>query len=541
MNHSTLSAEEFDYIVVGAGSAGCVLANRLSLNPDVRVLLLEAGGRDWHPFIHMPAGLAKLVNVTSLNWNYYTEPEPELNNRRLYWPRGKVLGGSSAINAMCYCRGHHADYDHWQELGNPGWGSADMLRHFKATEANARPGIDTTYHGTDGELSVEDLRYHNPLTDIFLQACEETGLPLTDDFNGPHQRGFGLYQVTQKNGTRHSTAQAFLKPARHRPNLAVWTHARAEKILLQHTGQGPQAVGVALRHKGKPRQVRTTGEVILSGGALNSPQLLMLSGIGNAAELAKHGIETVVDLPGVGQNLQDHLDVCLVQRCTQAVTYDTVNDLKVGLQYYLMGHQGPGASNIAEAGGFWQTELAEDDRPDVQFHFVPAILDDHGRNRINGSGYTLHMCFLRPRSRGHLTLASANPTEPVRIFANYLSDSFDLQVMKAGFHLQRQIFSAKAFKPYRGPEIFPGDAAQSEADIEAFIRQKAETIYHPVGTCKMGPIERDPLAVVDSQLRVHGVAGLRVADASIMPTLVSGNTNAPTIAIASKLAEIINP
>ncbi len=536
MNHPNTSSEQFDYIIVGAGSAGCVLANRLSADPGTSVLLLEAGGRDWHPFIHMPAGLAKLVNIKSLNWNYTTEPEPQLNNRRLYWPRGKVLGGSSSINAMCYCRGHRADYDRWQALGNEGWGFDDMLTHFKATEANARPDIDAEYHGTNGDLSVEDLRYHNPLTDTFLQACEETGLPRTDDFNGPHQRGFGLYQVTQKNGARHSSAAAFLKPAMDRPNLTVWTHAMAEKILLEDSGTGPRAAGVHLKHRGKPVLARANKEVILAGGALNSPQLLMLSGIGEANELEKHGITPCVNLPGVGKNLQDHLDVCLVQGCTQPITYDTINDLKVGLQYYLLGHQGPGASNVAEAGGFWQTELAEDDRPDVQFHFVPAILDDHGRNRIKGSGYTLHMCFLRPRSRGHLSLASANPATPVRIHANYLSDPFDLAVMKAGFKLQRHIFSAPAFAPFRDTEIFPGESAQSDADIEAFIRQKAETIYHPVGTCKMG---QDDMAVVDAQLRVHGVSGLRVADASIMPTLVSGNTNAPTIAIASKLAELL--
>ncbi len=536
MSHATA---EFDYIIVGAGSAGCVLANRLSSNPANRVLLLEAGGRDWHPFIHMPAGLAKLVNIQSLNWNYETEPEPQLNNRRLYWPRGKVLGGSSSINAMCYCRGHRADYDHWQAQGNPGWGFNDMLKHFKATEANQRPGIDPAYHGASGELSVEDLRYHNPLTDTFLRACEESGLPLNDDFNGARQRGFGLYQVTQKNGARHSTAQAFLKPAMHRSNLTVWTHARAEKILLKNTGRGVQATGIALKHNRRLVRVHSEKEVILTGGALNSPQLLMLSGIGDTDQLKQHGIETRIHLPGVGQNLQDHLDVCLVQACTQPVTYDTVNDLKVGLQYYLLGHRGPGASNIAEAGGFWRTELAEDDRPDLQFHFVPAILDDHGRNRIPGSGYTLHMCFLRPRSRGHLALASANPEQPVRIYANYLSDAFDLEVMKAGFHLQRQIFSAGAFDAFRGAEIFPGSTAQSDADIEAFIRHKAETIYHPVGTCKMGPIDGDPQAVVDHQLRVYGVNGLRVADASIMPTLVSGNTNAPVIAIADKLAGML--
>jgi choline dehydrogenase len=527
---------EFDYVIVGAGSAGCVLANRLSANPHNRVLLLEAGGRDWHPFIHMPAGLAKLVNIQSLNWNYTTEPEPQLNNRRLYWPRGKVLGGSSSINAMCYCRGHRADYDHWQALGNPGWGFEDMLAHFKATEANARPGIDTAYHGTKGDLSVEDLRYHNPLSDTFLQACEESGLALSDDFNGPHQRGFGLYQVTQKNGARHSSAEAFLKPVRQRPNLTVWTHALAEKVLLEDSPRGPRAVGVQLRRKGQAQQVRANKEVILAGGALNSPQLLMLSGIGEATELEKHGITVRVDLPGVGKNLQDHLDVCLVQGCRQPITYDTINDLKVGLQYYLGGHRGPGASNVAEAGGFWQTTLAEDDRPDVQFHFVPAILDDHGRNRIKGSGYTLHMCFLRPRSRGHLSLASADPGQPVRIHANYLSDPFDLAVMKEGFKLQRRIFAASAFDAFRDREIFPGEAAQSDEAIEAFIRQKAETIYHPVGTCKMG---QDAQAVVDERLRVHGVDGLRVADASIMPTLVSGNTNAPTIAIASKLAEML--
>ncbi len=502
------------------------MANRLSADGRHQVLLLEAGGKDWNPLIHMPAGLAKLVGVKSINWSYETEPEAELNKRKLYWPRGKVLGGSSSINAMCYCRGHRKDYDHWRDLGNPGWGFDEVLPYFKKSENNQR--IENDFHGNEGPLSVSDLSHTNPLSEVFLDAAAECGFDLTDDFNGERQRGFGFYQVTQKEARRHSTAQAYLKPARSRDNLTVMTHAACEQVLIE---QG-RVTGVRVNHKGRTIEIKANKEVVLSGGAINSPQLLLLSGIGPKEELAALDIECQHDLPGVGKNLQDHLDVCLVQRCSQKITYDTLNDLMVGLNYYLF-KKGPGTSNVAEAGGFWQSPLATDDRPDLQFHFVPAMLDDHGRNRIKGSGYTVHMCVLRPMSRGQITLKSKNPQDHPKIEANYLSEPHDLELMLAGFKLQRQILAAKAFDPYRAPEVFPGDAVTSDEDIIEFIREKAESIYHPIGTCKMG---NDDMAVVDADLRVHGLSGLRVVDASVMPTLVSGNTNAPTIMMAEKIS-----
>jgi choline dehydrogenase len=519
----------FDYIVVGAGSAGCVLANRLSAHPNNSVLLIEAGTTDWNPLIHMPAGLAKLVGVKSINWGYDTAPEPELNNRRLYWPRGKVLGGSSSINAMCYCRGHRKDYDLWESMGNPGWGSDDVLPYFMKSENNQR--LKNEFHSDDGLLWVSDHKYTNPLSDVFIEAAEQAGYDRTDDFNGLRQRGFGYYQLTQRDGSRHSTAQAFLKPARSRENLTVWTKTVAEKVLLD----GKQVSGLVVRKGGRSIEVKANKEVILSGGAINSPQLLMLSGIGRAEDLAQHGIDCLHELPGVGQNLQDHLDVCLVQRCSQKITYDTVSEVMSGLKYYLF-KEGPGTSNVAEAGGFWQSPLATDDRPDLQFHFVPAMLDDHGRNRLKGNGYTLHMCVLRPESRGQITLNSANPADHPHIQANYLTAGQDLELMIEGFKIQRKIFAAAAFDPYRDTEVFPGSDVQSDAEITEFIRNKAESIYHPIGTCKMGS---DEMAVVDHNLQVHGISGLRVVDASAMPSLVSGNTNAPTIMMAEKVSDVI--
>jgi choline dehydrogenase len=521
----------FDYIIVGAGSAGCVLANRLSENPDCKVLLIEAGSKDWHPFIHMPAGISKLVKLKSLNWNYNTEPEPHLNNRSLYWPRGKVLGGSSSINAMCYCRGHKNDYDVWEQMGNDGWSFNDVLPYFIKSENNHI--LSSDYHGHSGPLNVSQLKHTNPLSAVFLEACQQNGYELTSDFNGPKQRGFGYYHVTQKDGSRNSSAQAYLSPVKSRPNLSVWTHSYCQKLILDKS----TVKGVEINRKGKFIKAFASKEVLLSSGALNSPQLLMLSGIGDANHLESQSVKVNLDLKGVGKNLQDHLDICLVQRCSQNITYDKVNEIKAGLQYYLF-KSGPGTSNVAEAGGFLKTELTDEQWPDLQFHFVPAILDDHGRNRIDGNGYTLHMCYLRPESRGHLELASNNPNQPIKIFANYLSEAKDLEYMKRGFKIQRNIFSASAFDEYRDSEIFPGIDVESDKEIENFIRNKAESIYHPVGTCKMG---NDEEAVVNSDLKVHGIENLRVVDASIMPKLVSGNTNAPTIMIAEKISDqIIN-
>jgi choline dehydrogenase len=524
----------YDYIIVGAGSAGCVLANRLSEDPSVRVLLLEAGPSDWHPFVHMPAGLAKLVGDKGVNWDYNTAPEPGLMGRRLWWPRGRVLGGSSSINAMCYIRGNAADYDEWDDLGARGWHWDNVLPYFKRSEGNSRG--PSRLHGGDGPLGVSDPRYQNPLSRVFVEAAHEAGFPLTDDFNGVEQEGFGWYQTTTRGGSRSSSADAYLKPARKRRNLTVHTGAVASRVTFDAAGR---ANGVSYVRRGQAYNAGAEREVLLCGGALNSPQLLMLSGIGPADELRAHGIAVRVDAPGVGANLQDHLDICTMQRCTQKVTYDKTNDIKVALEYYLF-KQGPGTSNIAETGGFLRSSQAEDARPDIQFHFVPAQLDDHGRHRLEGYGYTLHACYLRPRSRGSLHLASANPADKVRIEAGYLSDAegHDRRMMLECVALSRRIFAQPAFAPFRGEEIFPGAEVQDAAAIDAFVRRKAESIYHPVGTCRMGA-DDDAGAVLDPQLRVRGVSGLRVVDASVMPRLIGGNTNAPTMMIAERAADFL--
>jgi choline dehydrogenase-like flavoprotein len=520
----------YDYLIVGAGSAGCVLANRLSANPVHRVLLLEAGGRDWHPFIHMPAGLAKLVDNRRINWNYETEPEPNLDGRRLWWPRGKVLGGSSSINAMCYTRGAPVDYDDWaRQSGDPRWNWANVLPVFRSGEANTR-GADT-FHGDDGPLGVADLRHRNVLSQAFIEAAVAAGHARNTDFNAAQQNGFGEYQVTQKNGARCSAAVAYLNPARARANLRIETGALTTRVLLD----GTRAVGVEVRRRGRLERIEA-GCVILAGGAINSPQLLLLSGIGPADHLREHGVAIAHDLRGVGANLQDHLDICTLVRSTRPVSYDKINDAAVALQF-LFKRSGIGTSNIAEAGGFVRSRLAPDARCDLQFHFVPALLDQHGRHRLEGFGYTVHACALRPKSRGTIRLHSADPAQPAAIRPNYLSDAEgrDLATMLEGARLSREIFAQAPFAPYRGEEIFPGAAAQSEADLVAFIRRKAETIYHPVGSCSMGTTED---AVVDSELRVRGIDNLRVVDASIMPSLIGGNTNAPTMMIAERAAEL---
>jgi len=522
----------YDYIIIGAGSAGCVLANRLSEDPDVRVLLIEAGPRDWHPFIHMPAGLAKLVANKRLNWDYGTAPEPQLDNRVLWWPRGKVLGGSSSINAMCYIRGTQADYDGWAAQGATGWDWAGVLPYFRRSEGNARGADDL--HGGDGPLCVSDPRHVNVLSEAFVTAGEQAGLPRNRDFNGPVQEGVGLYQVTQRDGVRCSAATAYLAPVRARGNLTVHTGAMVSRITVEHG----RATGVVYTHLGKAFHQPAAREVLLCGGAINSPQLLMLSGIGPAAELRRHGIAIAHDAPSVGANLQDHLDICTLRHATQRVTYDRVGDARIAFDYYLRGRRGAGTSNIAEAGGFARSTLAPDDRADIQFHFVPAMLDDHGRHRLPGDGYTLHACFLRPRSRGRITLASNRAGDKPRIEANYLSDpdGFDLRMMVECAKWSRTLFAQQAFDPYRGAPIFPTRDDLTDRELVEFIRAKAETVYHPVGSCRMGA---DAEAVVDPELRVRGIDGLRVVDASVMPTLPGGNTNAPTIMIAERAADLL--
>jgi len=527
----------YDYIIIGAGSAGCVLANRLSEDPDCKVLLLEAGGRDWHPFIHMPAGLAKLVGKKNVNWNYETAPQHRLDDRTLWWPRGKVLGGSSSINAMCYIRGVPADYDGWAAAGAEGWDWNAVLPYFRRSEGNAR-GADAL-HGGDGPLTVSDLRYVNPLSRAFIEAGQQAGLRHNPDFNGPEQEGVGLYQVTQRDGARCSAAVAYLDPAKPRPNLTVHTGALASRITFDKPASAhPRANGVTYSMLGKAFHQQAAREVIACGGAINSPQLLMLSGIGPAAELRRQRIDVVADAGGVGHNLQDHLDICTLQHSTQPISYDRASDLKVAFDYFLRGHGGPGSSNIAEAGGFARSRRAPDARADIQFHFVPAMLDDHGRRRLAGDGYTLHACFLHPRSRGRISLAGNRASDKPRIEANYLGDAegFDLEMMVECARAAREIFAQPAFDAYRGAPIFPARSDLTDAELVDFIRAKAETVYHPVGTCRMGS---DDTAVVDPQLRVRGVEGLRVVDASVMPTLPTGNTNAPTIMIAERAADLI--
>ena len=526
----------YDFIIIGAGSAGCVLANRLSADPTARVLLLEAGPRDRHPFIHMPAGLAKIASNTRINWSYDTAPEPGLDGRALWWPRGKVLGGSSSINAMCYVRGVPADYDGWAASGADGWDWDSVLPYFRRAEDNTR-GADAL-HGDDGPLSVSDLRYVNVLSQAFLHAGTQAGYRRNHDFNGPYQQGFGLYQVTQRDGARCSSAVAYLDPVRKRHNLTIRTNALVSRITFDTTLDGrPRANGVAFSEDGTAHHSRAR-EVIVCGGTINSPQLLMLSGIGPSTPLRALGIDLVADLPGVGGNLQDHLDICTLQHSTKAVTYDRLSDLRVAFDYFLRGRRGPGTSNIAEAGGFVRSRLAPDERADIQLHFIPAMLDDHGRNCLPGDGYTLHACFLRPRSRGRIALASGHATDKPRIEANYVSDEagFDLQMMLECAKLSRELLAQTAFDPYRGAPIFPASDHLSDSELLAYIRAKAETVYHPVGTCRMG---RDDDAVVNPQLRVRGVDGLRVVDASVMPSLPGGNTNAPTIMIAERAADLI--
>jgi choline dehydrogenase-like flavoprotein len=523
---------EFDYVIAGGGAAGCVLAGRLSADPAVSVCLLEAGnaGDSW--VVNTPAAVVLMVPTSINNWAFETVPQRGLNGRRGYQPRGRALGGSSAINAMVYIRGHRSDYDRWAMMGNAGWSYSDVLPYFKRSENNET--LADEYHGKGGPLNVANLRTGNPFQEIFLQAAEQAGLRRNPDFNGAEQEGVGVYQVTQKNGERWSAARAYVQPHLQRPNLRVITGARATRVLLN----GRRAVGVEFRHGAETKNIAARREVVVSGGALQSPQLLMLSGIGDGEQLRKFGIEVAHHLPGVGRNLRDHVDYVFACRAKSLDLFG--NSLAGGLRLvreigrYRRARRGMITTNFAEAGGFLKTspELAA---PDVQLHFVVGVVDNHARTFHLGHGYSLHVCLLRPRSAGRVALAGADPLGAPAIDPDFYGAPEDLDAMVRAFKLSRRILDAPALAAVRTSDMFTSDV-RSDEQIRAALRERSDTIYHPVGTCRMGTDEQ---AVVDPQLRVRGIDGLRVVDASVMPDLIGGNTNAPTIMIAEKASDLM--
>lgn len=524
---------DFDYIIVGAGSSGAVLANRLSADPALRVCLIEAGPEDRSPFISIPLGLVRLAKDKRHNWLFSSTEQSGLNGRRVTVPRGKVLGGSSAINGMIYIRGHKSDYDGWAELGCDGWDYDSVLPYFKRSETNQNPDMNRAYHGHDGPLSVSDLRDPNPMDQVFLDAAGHLQMRRSPDFNVPEPKGVGLYQVTQKDGQRHSSAAAFLTPVRARPNLTILTKAEVDRILFD----GTRAVGVHLRHGGSHKQLHTQGEVILSAGAIGSPDLLLRSGIGPAADLAALGQEVVADLPGVGQNLQDHVDTMVIAATRTTTAYGlslrAVPKLAWHGLRWLTGRRGMLSSNMVEAGGFIRTKPTEP-RPDIQFHLIPARKSHRGRMFEYGHGVSLHTCLLRPESRGSITRTS--PHGPPQIDLGLLSNNADLDRLADGVQIARNILAQAPFSAHGLTEIVPGADAANGAALKSRIRDHARTVYHPVGTCAMGT---GPDAVTTPRLNVRGLQGLRVVDASIMPRIVSGNTNAPAIMIAEKAADML--
>lgn len=529
MDHTDQS---YDYIIIGAGSAGCVLANRLSEEADRRVLLIEAGGRDINPWIHIPVGYFKTMHHPSTDWCYETEPDEGIAGRKLQWPRGKVLGGSSSLNGLLYVRGQAQDYDRWEELGNTGWSFKEVLPYFKKSEDQERGA--NHYHGIGGPLKVSDLRLRRPIADFFIKAAIQTGIPFNADYNGEKQEGVAYFQQTAFKGFRWSTAKGFLKPARKRPNLKVVSRAQVTRIIMQ----GEKAVGVEYTKDRKPTTVKSDREVVLSAGAIGSPQLLQLSGIGSAAHLKKVGVPVVKDLPGVGRNLQDHLQVRLVFRTSQRTLNDEVNSLFkqawVGLKYVLT-RTGPLTLAASQVAIFTKSRpLVE--RPDIQFHMQPLSADKPGDGVHKFSAFTSSVCQLRPHSRGYLEIKSNDPLQYPAIHPNYLSDERDQKVAVDAIKVARRISEADALSPHIIDEYVPGRQYQTDEELLEAARLYSQTIYHPVGTCKMG---QDGTAVVDERLRVRGIEGLRVVDASIMPEIISGNTNAPTIMIAEKAADMI--
>jgi len=524
-----------DYVIVGAGSAGCVLANRLSADPGTSVVLMEAGGRDWNPWIHIPVGYFKTMHNPSVDWCYRTEPDPGLNGRALDWPRGKVLGGSSSLNGLLYVRGQPQDYDRWAQMGNPGWGWDEVLPLFKRSERQERGADD--YHGDAGELAVSNMRLQRPICDAWVAAAQEAGYPFNPDYNGASQEGVGYFQLTAHNGRRCSSAVAFLNPVRKRENLTILTKAQASRV----TFDGTRATGVAYRDRaGVEHVVRANAEVILSSGAIGSPHLMMLSGLGEAAHLRERGIEVRRDLPGVGRNMQDHLQARLVFKCNEPTLNDEVRSLfdqaRIALKY-AMFRAGPMAMAASLATGFMRTgpHVAT---PDIQFHVQPWSADSPGEGVHPFSAFTMSVCQLRPESRGEVRLNPEDPAKYPKIHPNYLSTETDCRTIVEGVRIARRIARHAPLSTKISQEFRP-DASLDLDDYEGTLdwaRRYSTTIYHPTGTCKMGQGED---AVVDARLRVHGITGLRIADCSIMPEIVSGNTNAPAIMIGEKAADMI--
>jgi choline dehydrogenase len=528
-----IDTSEFDYVIVGAGSAGCVLANRLSADGKNSVLLLEAGPRDTNLWIHVPLGYGRLFKEKTVNWMYQTEPEPGLDGRSVFQPRGKVLGGSSSINGLLYIRGQHEDYDRWRQHGNNGWGFDDVLPYFKKAEDQRRGADD--FHGVGGPLPVCDLGHPDPVSAAFITAAAESGLPVNPDFNGASQEGAGFFQTTTRHGRRASAAVAYLRSARGRSNLHVETSALAQRIVFN----GRRADAVEYRQAGALKTARARKEVLVSGGAFNSPQLLQLSGIGPAELLRKHGIDVVLDAPGVGHDLQDHLQVRVVMRCSQPITLnDIVNSpvrkILTGLRYVAF-RTGPLTIAAGTSGAFFKTNprLAT---PDIQVHFLPFSTDKMGEKLHSFSGFSASVCQLRPESRGSLRIRSADPAAPPEIRVNYLSTETDRTANVEGLKILRKILQAPALSPYVAEEVDPGAKVVSDEALLSYCRARGSTIYHPTSTCRMG---KDALAVVDQRLRLRGIDGLRVVDASVMPDLVSGNTNAAVIMIAEKASDMI--
>jgi len=525
----------FDYVIAGGGTAGCVLANRLSADGRHSVLMLEAGPRDSYPWIHIPIGYAKTMFHPVYNWCFKTEPDPGMNGRRVYWPRGRTLGGSSAINGLIYIRGQHEDYDHWATLGNPGWSHVEVLPYFRKLEHNVRG--ENHWHGADGPQWASDIGTKHELVEALIQAAAELGIPRNDDFNGATQEGAGYFQLTTRRGFRCSTAVAYLRPARRRANLSIATSAQVTRI----TFDGRRATGVVYRQEGGEHMITARREVIVAAGSIQSPQLLQLSGIGPPALLQSFGIPIVHALPGVGENLQDHLQARVIFRCTKPITTnDTLNSwwrtFAMGAQY-LLTRTGPMAVGINQGGIFARTDPALA-RPDVQFHFATLSSDMAGSPVHTFPGFTMSVCQLRPESRGYVRVKSPEAMAAPAMQPHYLSTPTDRATLVAGIKLARRLAATDAFSPYVAGEYLPGPQADDDEGLLEFARASGATIFHPSGTCKMGPAA-DALAVVDAQLRVRGIGNLRVVDCSIMPTLVSGNTNAPVIMIAEKAADMI--